>query len=83
MKQSEKNSNLLKLHFYLRSYLGLERAKGPCRLLLQLPPAHLSTTHGGFTLTLLMLNIMRGSCEYLFYSLGLTQLGIEPAFPFQ
>ena len=39
--------------FYSPSCLGQETAKGPFGLLVKLPPAHLSTTHGGgFTLSL-------------------------------
>ena len=39
--------------FYSPSCLGQEIAKGPFGLRVQLPPAHLSTTHdGGFTLSL-------------------------------
>ena len=33
--------------FYLPSCLGQETAKGPFGLRVKLPPAHLSTTHGG------------------------------------
>ena len=44
--------------FYSPTCLGQETAKGPFGLLVKLPPAHLSTTHGGgFTLSLLMLNV--------------------------
>ena len=53
--------------FYLPSYLGQEKAKGPFGLQVKLPSAHLSTTHGGIsTLSLLMLNVKQGSCEYQF-----------------
>ena len=39
--------------FYSPSCLGQETAKGPFGLRVKLPPAHLSTTHGGgFTLSL-------------------------------
>ena len=39
--------------FYSPSCLGQETAKGPCGLRVKLPPARLSTTHGGgFTLSL-------------------------------
>ena len=39
--------------FYPRSCLGQDTAKGPFGLQVELPPAHLSTTHcGGFTLSL-------------------------------
>ena len=51
--------------FYLPSYLGQERAKGPFGLRVKLPLAHLFTTHGGgFTLSFLSLNVKQGSCEY-------------------
>ena len=33
--------------FYSPSCLGQETAKGPFGLRVKLPPAHLSTTHGG------------------------------------
>ena len=50
---------------YLPSYLGQETAKGPFGLRVKLPLAHLFTTHGGgFTLSLLSLNVKQGSCEY-------------------
>ena len=53
--------------FYSRSCLGQETTKGPFGLRVKLPPAHLSTTHGGgFTLSLLMLNVKQESCEYQF-----------------
>ena len=53
--------------FYLPSCLGQETAKGPFGLRVKLPPAHLSTTHGGgFTLSLLMLNVKQETCEYQF-----------------
>ena len=53
--------------FYSPSCLGQETAKGPFGLRVKLPPAHLSTTHGGgFTLSFLMLNIKQESCEYQF-----------------
>ena len=53
--------------FYSPSCLGQETAKGPFGLLVKLPPAHLSTTHGGgFTLSLLMLNVKQESGEYQF-----------------
>ena len=47
-----------------------------------LPPVYLSTTHGGgFTLSLLELNVKQGSCEYQsFLVFGLSQPGIEPVF---
>ena len=53
--------------FYSPSCLGQETAKGSFGLRVKLPPAHLSTTHGGgFTLSLLMLNVKQESCEYQF-----------------
>ena len=53
--------------FYSPSCLGQETAKGPFGLRVKLPPAHLSTTHGGgFALFLLMLNVKQESCEYQF-----------------
>ena len=58
---------LIVITFYLPSCVGQETAKGPFGLRVKLPPAHLSITHGeGFTLSLLMLNVKRGSCEYQF-----------------
>ena len=53
--------------FYSPSCLGQETAKGSFGLRVKLPPAHLSTTHdGGFTQSLLMLNVKQESCEYQF-----------------
>ena len=53
--------------FYSPTWLGQETAKGPFGLWVKLPPAHLSTTHGGsFTLSLYSLNVKQGSCEYQF-----------------
>ena len=53
--------------FYSTSCLGQETVKGPFGLRVKLPPAHLSTTHGGgFTLSLLVLNVKQESCEYQF-----------------
>ena len=51
----------------------------------KLPLAHLFTTHGGgFTLSLLMLNVKQGSCEYLLYSLWLEPTGNPiPAYSFR
>ena len=44
--------------------IGQEIAKGPFGLQVTLPSAHLSTTHGGgFTLSLVMLNVKEESCE--------------------
>ena len=58
---------LIVITFYSPSCLGQETAKGPFGLRVKLPPAHLSITHGGgFTLSLLMLNVKQGSCEYQF-----------------
>ena len=52
---------------YSPSCLGQETAKGPFGLRVKLPPAHLSTTHdGSFTLSLQLLNVKQGSCEYQF-----------------
>ena len=68
--------------FYSPSYLGQEIAKGSINLRVKPPPVHLSITHGGdFTLSILLLNVKKKSCEYQFsYSLHcLTQLGIESA----
>ena len=66
--------------FYSLSCLGQETANEPFDLRDKLPLAHLSTTHvGGFTLSLWLLNVKQGSCEYLvFIVFGLTRLGIEP-----
>ena len=66
LKQTNKN-----IPFVITSYspncFGQETAKGPFGLRVKLPPAHLSTTHGGgFTLSLLMLNVKQESCEYQF-----------------
>ena len=49
----------------------------PRELHFWLPPAHLSTTHsGGFTLSLLKLNVKQESCEYqLLYSLWFDPTG--------
>ena len=42
--------------FYSPSCLGQETAKGPFDLRVKVPPAHLSTTHGGgFTLSLALI----------------------------
>ena len=58
---------VIEITFYSSSCLGQETAKGPFRLRVKLPPAHLSTTHGGgFILSLLMLNVKWESCEYQF-----------------
>ena len=58
---------LIVITFYSPSCLGQETAKGPFGLRVKLPPGHLSTTHGGgFTLSLLMLNVKQGRCEYQF-----------------
>ena len=66
-KLRETSLNFIVITFYSPSYLGQETAKEPFGLRVKLPPAHLSTTHGGsFTLTLLMLNVKQGSCEYQF-----------------
>ena len=62
---------LLQLHFYLPSYVGQETAKGFFSLQVKLPPAHLSITlGGGFTLSLLLLNVKcREAANIKFYSL--------------
>ena len=53
--------NIFVITFYSPSCLGQETAKGPFDLRVKLPAAHLSTTHGGgFTLSLLMLNVKQG-----------------------
>ena len=45
-------SSVIVITFYSPSCLGLETAKGPFGLRVKLPPAQLSTTHGGgFTLS--------------------------------
>ena len=57
---------------------GRPRGQGrPRGLHFWLPPAHLSTTHsGGFTLSLLKLNVKQESCEYQFlYSLWFDPTG--------
>ena len=47
--------NVIVITFYSPSCLDQETAKGPFGLRVKLPPAHLSTTHGGgFTLSLLI-----------------------------
>ena len=61
------NNIVIVITFYSPSSLGQETAKGPFGLPVKLPPAHLSTAHGGgFTLSLLMLNVKQESCEYQF-----------------
>ena len=63
----EDNHYVIVITFYSPSCLGQETAKGPFGLRVKLPPAHLSTTlGGGFTLSLLMLNVKQKSCEYQF-----------------
>ena len=55
------------LRIYSPSFLSQKRAKKPFELRNKLPPAHLSTTHGGgFALSLSMLNVKLKSCEYQF-----------------
>ena len=56
-------SKLFLITFYSPSFLGQETAKESFGLRVKLPPAHLSTTHGG-ALTLLLLNVKQESCEY-------------------
>ena len=47
------NMLVIVITFYSPSCFGQETAKGPFGLRVKLPPAHLSTTHGGgFTLSL-------------------------------
>ena len=63
----QRASIVIVITFYSPSCLGQETAKGPFGLRVKLPPVHLSTTQGGgFTLSLLMLNVKQGSCEYQF-----------------
>ena len=58
---------IIVITFYSPSCLGQETAKGPFDLRVKLPPAHQSTTHGGgFTLSLLMLNVKQESYKYQF-----------------
>ena len=66
--------------FYSPSCLGQETAKGPFGLRVKLPPAHLSTTHGGgFTLSLFNVERQAGKLWIpIFIVFGLTRLGIEP-----
>ena len=46
-------ADVIVITFYSQSFLGLETAKGRFGLRVKLPPAHLSTTHGGgYTLSL-------------------------------
>ena len=53
--------------FYSTSCLGQETAKGHFGLRVKLPPAHLSSTHGGgFILSHSLLNVKQGSLEYQF-----------------
>ena len=53
--------------------------KGPSRSSSQATLAHRSTTHdGGFTLSLLMLNVKQGSCDGIFYRVWFDPTGIEP-----
>ena len=62
-----KGTVVIVITFYSPSCLGQETAKGPFGLRVKLPPAHLSTTHGGgFTQSLWLLNVKQGSCEYQF-----------------
>ena len=64
---TEAVESVIVITFYSPSCLGQETAKGPFGLPVKLPPAHLSTTHGGgFTLSFLMLNVKQESCEYQF-----------------
>ena len=66
--------------FYSPSCLGQETAKWPFGLRVKLPPAHLSTTHGGgFTLSLLIAERQAGKLWIpIFIVFGLTRPGIEP-----
>ena len=60
-------TTVIVITFYSPICLGQETAKGPFGLRVKLPPAHLSTTHGGgFILSLQLLNVKQGSCEYQF-----------------
>ena len=53
--------------FYSPSCLGQETAKVPFGLRVKLPPAHLSTTHGGgLTLSLSLLNVKQESSKFQF-----------------
>ena len=72
----------LKLNFYLPSCLGQETAKEPFGLRVKLPPAHLSTTHGGgFTLSLTKLNIKQVSYEYQIRVFGLPDQEPDRVYP--
>ena len=56
------------MSFYSPNWLDQKTANGPFGLQVKLPPAHLSTIDGGgFTLSLLLLNVKQGSCDYQFY----------------
>ena len=55
--------------FYLPSCLGQETVKGPFGFRVKLSPAHLSITlGGGFTRSLLMLNVKQKAVNTNFYS---------------
>ena len=66
--------------FYLSNCLRQETAKGPFSLRFKLPPAHLSTTHGGgFTLTLSMHESQARKLQIpTFVVFGVTRLEIQP-----
>ena len=59
-------SMVLNFYYICTSLLPCqETAKGPFGLRVKLPPAHLSTTHGGsFTPSFLLLIVKQGSCKY-------------------
>ena len=57
------------LNILFTKLLGQEPAKGAFGLRVKLPPAHLSTTHGGgFTLTYFVYYMVSCSFCYLYYS---------------
>ena len=69
-------------HHYLSlpSFLVQETGKGPFGLRVKLPPAHLSTTHGGgFTLSVYTSKRQAGKLLIpIVIVFGLTRPGIEP-----
>ena len=70
----------LQFHFYSPSCVGQEIAKGPRGFWVKMPPAQLSTTHGGdFTLSLFIAERQAGELRTpSFIVFGLTRPEIEP-----
>ena len=67
IRQKENNKQEMSSYgHYSSGCLGQEAAKGPFGHRVKLPSVHVSTTYGGgFTQSLLMLNVKKGSCELL------------------